>query len=232
MSAPPRPPDTGVSPISPAWAPGSCRRGASPGSRGAPPADSLLRGGSGGCRPPSSAPCPPRRGGHPLHSVQIQHEQPPHRVEVPEGHLAGAAVLRQRAHRYASPPPAAPPGLPLGGFFPLHRLPPDPAALPAEPYKDRVQFTSTNIRFSTVTREDTGKYICEVVDGSSQISKSEVSLIVQGAPLAPPHPRSAPLSVPESPLPPPPCPHCHSEGASWGGGHWSCPPLLGRFKEL
>uniref|UniRef100_A0A8B9QY26 Junctional adhesion molecule A n=1 Tax=Anas platyrhynchos TaxID=8839 RepID=A0A8B9QY26_ANAPL len=25
-----------------------------------------------------------------------------------------------------------------------------------EPYKDRVQFTSTNIRFSTVTREDTG----------------------------------------------------------------------------
>ncbi|NWZ30035.1 JAM1 protein, partial [Asarcornis scutulata] len=54
-----------------------------------------------------------------------------------------------------------------------------------EPYKNRVQFTSTNIHFSTVTREDTGKYICEVVDGSNQISKSEVNLIVQGAPLAP-----------------------------------------------
>ncbi|KAI6061076.1 Junctional adhesion molecule A [Aix galericulata] len=54
-----------------------------------------------------------------------------------------------------------------------------------EPYKNRVQFTSTNIHFSTVTREDTGKYICEVVDGSSQISKSEVSLIVQVPPSKP-----------------------------------------------
>uniref|UniRef100_A0A8C3CRR4 Junctional adhesion molecule A n=1 Tax=Cairina moschata TaxID=8855 RepID=A0A8C3CRR4_CAIMO len=54
-----------------------------------------------------------------------------------------------------------------------------------EPYKNRVQFTSTNIHFSTVTREDTGKYICEVVDGSSQISKSEVNLIVQVPPSKP-----------------------------------------------
>lgn len=32
-----------------------------------------------------------------------------------------------------------------------------------------------------MTREDTGKYICEVVGDSSQIAKSEVNLIVQGA---------------------------------------------------
>ncbi|NXH23463.1 JAM1 protein, partial [Bucco capensis] len=49
-----------------------------------------------------------------------------------------------------------------------------------EPYKSRVQFTRTSIRFSTVTRADTGKYICEVVGEGSQIAKSEVNLIVQG----------------------------------------------------
>ncbi|XP_040394704.1 junctional adhesion molecule A isoform X1 [Cygnus olor] len=54
-----------------------------------------------------------------------------------------------------------------------------------EPYKNRVQFSSANIHFSTVTREDTGKYICEVVEGSSQISKSEVNLIVQVPPSKP-----------------------------------------------
>uniref|UniRef100_A0A8C3LAU9 Ig-like domain-containing protein n=1 Tax=Chrysolophus pictus TaxID=9089 RepID=A0A8C3LAU9_CHRPC len=49
-----------------------------------------------------------------------------------------------------------------------------------DPYKNRVVFSVTSIHFSTVTREDTGKYICEVVGDSSQIAKSEVNLIVQG----------------------------------------------------
>ncbi|XP_064330939.1 junctional adhesion molecule A [Phalacrocorax carbo] len=54
-----------------------------------------------------------------------------------------------------------------------------------EPYKDRVQFSPTTIHFSTVTRQDTGKYICEVVGDSSQIAKSEVTLIVQVPPSKP-----------------------------------------------
>ncbi|NXG66937.1 JAM1 protein, partial [Hemiprocne comata] len=56
-----------------------------------------------------------------------------------------------------------------------------------EPYRNRVRFYPTSIRFSTVTREDTGKYICEVVGAGSQIAKSEVTLIVQGATM-PRHP--------------------------------------------
>uniref|UniRef100_A0A8C9MQ45 Ig-like domain-containing protein n=1 Tax=Serinus canaria TaxID=9135 RepID=A0A8C9MQ45_SERCA len=51
-----------------------------------------------------------------------------------------------------------------------------------EPYRDRVQFSPTSIRFQSVTREDSGKYICEVVGDGSQIAKSEVNLIVPGAP--------------------------------------------------
>lgn len=54
-----------------------------------------------------------------------------------------------------------------------------------EPYKDRVQFSPTSISFDTVTRADTGKYICEVVGDSSQIAKSEVNLIVQVPPSKP-----------------------------------------------
>ncbi|XP_053823087.1 junctional adhesion molecule A [Vidua chalybeata] len=55
-----------------------------------------------------------------------------------------------------------------------------------EPYQDRVQFSPTSIRFRSVTREDSGKYICEVVADGSHIAKSEVNLIVQGeATLAP-----------------------------------------------
>ncbi|XP_068271393.1 junctional adhesion molecule A isoform X1 [Nyctibius grandis] len=55
-----------------------------------------------------------------------------------------------------------------------------------EPYRNRVQFSPTAIRFGTVTREDTGRYICEVVGGDgSQIAKSEVNLIVQVPPSKP-----------------------------------------------
>ncbi|XP_075580495.1 junctional adhesion molecule A [Pelecanus crispus] len=54
-----------------------------------------------------------------------------------------------------------------------------------EPYKNRVRFSPTAIHFDTVTRADTGKYICEVVSGSSQIAKSEVNLIVQVPPAKP-----------------------------------------------
>ncbi|XP_075301456.1 junctional adhesion molecule A [Opisthocomus hoazin] len=54
-----------------------------------------------------------------------------------------------------------------------------------EPYKNRVQFSSDYIRFSAVTREDTGRYICEVVGDGSQIAKSEVNLIVQVPPSKP-----------------------------------------------
>ncbi|NXE57936.1 JAM1 protein, partial [Casuarius casuarius] len=65
-----------------------------------------------------------------------------------------------------------------------------------EPYKTRVQFSLTSIHFTTVTRADTGKYICEVVGDNSQIARSEVNLIVQGTerralapvPLLPAHP--------------------------------------------
>ncbi|NWH58220.1 JAM1 protein, partial [Geococcyx californianus] len=49
-----------------------------------------------------------------------------------------------------------------------------------EPYENRVRFSPTSIYFNTVTRKDTGKYICEVVGSGSQIAKSEVNLIVQG----------------------------------------------------
>ncbi|NXS19809.1 JAM1 protein, partial [Mystacornis crossleyi] len=49
-----------------------------------------------------------------------------------------------------------------------------------EPYRNRVQFSPTSIRFQSVTREDSGKYICEVVGDGSHIAKSEVNLIVQG----------------------------------------------------
>ncbi|NXG79225.1 JAM1 protein, partial [Baryphthengus martii] len=60
------------------------------------------------------------------------------------------------------------------------------AAELTEPYRNRVQFSPTSIHFSSVTREDTGKYICEVVGDSGQIAKSEVNLIVQGAAPTPP----------------------------------------------
>ncbi|NXN89185.1 JAM1 protein, partial [Bombycilla garrulus] len=60
-----------------------------------------------------------------------------------------------------------------------------------EPYRDRVQFSRTSIHFDSVTREDSGRYICEVVGDGSQISKSEVNLIVQGeATVSPPLPLS------------------------------------------
>ncbi|XP_066062625.1 junctional adhesion molecule A [Chamaea fasciata] len=51
-----------------------------------------------------------------------------------------------------------------------------------EPYRERVQFSRTSIRFQSVTREDSGRYICEVVGDSSHIAKSEVNLIVQVPP--------------------------------------------------
>uniref|UniRef100_A0A8B9MMS1 Junctional adhesion molecule A n=1 Tax=Accipiter nisus TaxID=211598 RepID=A0A8B9MMS1_9AVES len=54
-----------------------------------------------------------------------------------------------------------------------------------EPYKNRVQFSPTTIHFNTVTRADTGKYICEVVGDGSHIAKSEVNLIVQVPPSKP-----------------------------------------------
>ncbi|XP_034612246.1 junctional adhesion molecule A-like isoform X2 [Trachemys scripta elegans] len=53
-----------------------------------------------------------------------------------------------------------------------------------DPYKDRAKYSPTGISFSSVTRKDTGKYICEVLwpgsGGSDQLRKSEVDLIVQG----------------------------------------------------
>ncbi|XP_065713794.1 junctional adhesion molecule A [Patagioenas fasciata] len=54
-----------------------------------------------------------------------------------------------------------------------------------EPYRDRVTFSRTSIQLSAVTREDTGRYICEVVGSGSQIAKSEVNLIVQVPPSTP-----------------------------------------------
>ncbi|XP_030397593.1 junctional adhesion molecule A-like isoform X4 [Gopherus evgoodei] len=58
-----------------------------------------------------------------------------------------------------------------------------------DPYKDRVQYTPTGIRFTSVTRKDTGKYVCEVLwtgsGGTSQLRKSEVDLIVQVPPSKP-----------------------------------------------
>ncbi|NWY34664.1 JAM1 protein, partial [Pheucticus melanocephalus] len=77
-----------------------------------------------------------------------------------------------------------------------------------EPYRDRVQFSPTSIRFGSVTREDSGKYICEVVGDGSHIAKSEVNLIVQGE--ATPSPTPALSLVPNPglvPCPQPrPCP--------------------------
>ncbi|XP_006115282.3 junctional adhesion molecule A isoform X2 [Pelodiscus sinensis] len=54
-----------------------------------------------------------------------------------------------------------------------------------DPYKGRCQYTPTGIRFNSVTRKDTGKYICEVLVGSGQLSKSEIDLIVQVPPSTP-----------------------------------------------
>ncbi|XP_065520547.1 junctional adhesion molecule A isoform X1 [Lathamus discolor] len=54
-----------------------------------------------------------------------------------------------------------------------------------EPYKNRIRFSPNNIVFLTVTRADTGKYICEVVGDGSKIAKSEVNLIVQVPPSKP-----------------------------------------------
>ncbi|XP_057253270.1 junctional adhesion molecule A-like [Pezoporus wallicus] len=54
-----------------------------------------------------------------------------------------------------------------------------------EPYKDRIRFSPNAIAFVTVTRADTGKYICEVVGDGSKIAKSEVNLIVQVPPSKP-----------------------------------------------
>ncbi|NXF99496.1 JAM1 protein, partial [Sakesphorus luctuosus] len=66
-----------------------------------------------------------------------------------------------------------------------------------EPYRNRVQFSRTSIHFESVTREDSGKYICEVVVGDgSHIAKSEVTLTVQGE-------HTAPLAPPGGPLAPP-----------------------------
>ncbi|XP_044846790.1 uncharacterized protein LOC123351468 isoform X2 [Mauremys mutica] len=53
-----------------------------------------------------------------------------------------------------------------------------------DPYKDRVTYTPTGLRFSSVTQKDTGKYVCEVLlwtgsGDTSQLRKSEVDLIVQ-----------------------------------------------------
>ncbi|NXR26566.1 JAM1 protein, partial [Cinclus mexicanus] len=86
-----------------------------------------------------------------------------------------------------------------------------------EPYRNRVQFSRTSIRFQSVTREDSGKYICEVVGDGNQIAKSEVNLIVQGeattVPVPCPHPRPLSLAMSLSPMPGPgfvpvpgPCP--------------------------
>ncbi|NWS80814.1 JAM1 protein, partial [Toxostoma redivivum] len=77
------------------------------------------------------------------------------------------------------------------------------------PYRDRVEFSRTSIRFRSVTREDTGKYICEVVGDGSHIAKSEVNLIVQGEPLSPSLSPSLALSLALVPIPVPipgPCP--------------------------
>ncbi|CAM5124315.1 unnamed protein product [Natator depressus] len=58
-----------------------------------------------------------------------------------------------------------------------------------DPYKGRAQYTPTGIRFTSVTRKDTGKYICEVLwtgsGGSGELRKSEVDLIVQVPPSKP-----------------------------------------------
>ncbi|XP_044846788.1 junctional adhesion molecule A-like isoform X1 [Mauremys mutica] len=60
-----------------------------------------------------------------------------------------------------------------------------------DPYKDRVTYTPTGLRFSSVTQKDTGKYVCEVLlwtgsGDTSQLRKSEVDLIVQEPDGSPP----------------------------------------------
>uniref|UniRef100_A0A8C3SAB7 Junctional adhesion molecule A n=1 Tax=Chelydra serpentina TaxID=8475 RepID=A0A8C3SAB7_CHESE len=57
----------------------------------------------------------------------------------------------------------------------------------ADPYQNRAIYTPTGIRFTSVTRKDTGKYICGVLwtGGSGQLRKSEVDLIVQMPPSKP-----------------------------------------------
>ena len=93
--------------------------------------------------------------------VPLQLDRHPHRVEVPEGLFPGAVLLWGRAHRYG-------PGLGAAGDTALSVCPSaDPSPLPADPYKNRVRFSITSIHFTAVTREDTGKYICEVVGGGS-----------------------------------------------------------------
>ncbi|XP_061300219.1 junctional adhesion molecule A-like [Pezoporus flaviventris] len=84
--------------------------------------------------------------------LRVRLEEPPHRVEVPEGILACALLLWGEL---------------------------------TEPYKDRIRFSPNAIAFVTVTRADTGKYICEVVGDGSKIAKSEVNLIVQVPPSKP-----------------------------------------------
>ncbi|KAM4644544.1 junctional adhesion molecule A [Amazona ochrocephala] len=54
-----------------------------------------------------------------------------------------------------------------------------------EPYKDRVQFSPNHIVFLTVTRADTGKYICEVVGDGSKIAKSVPSRLIPVPPSKP-----------------------------------------------
>uniref|UniRef100_A0A8C0AUI6 Junctional adhesion molecule A n=1 Tax=Buteo japonicus TaxID=224669 RepID=A0A8C0AUI6_9AVES len=79
-----------------------------------------------------------------------------------------------------------PAGAPICPSVHPSELVPSPiSSLLAEPYKNRVQFSPTTIHFNTVTREDTGKYICEVVGDGSHIAKSEVNLIVQVPPSKP-----------------------------------------------
>lgn len=111
-------------------------------------------------------------------------------MEVPEGLLTGPLLLWGRADRYV---PGHPPRLRAvcPSVHPSEPVPSPISSLLAEPYKNRVRFSPTTIHFNTVTREDTGKYICEVVGDGSHIAKSEVNLIVQGA--AAPEPPSLPI---------------------------------------
>ncbi|NXO90967.1 JAM1 protein, partial [Certhia brachydactyla] len=80
------------------------------------------------------------------------------------------------------------------------------------PYRSRVQFSRTSIRFQSVTREDSGRYICEVVGDGGAIARSEVNLIVQGEDTLSPSLSPSPVTIPV-PIPvtcPHPCPHpCH-----------------------
>ncbi|NXM87830.1 JAM1 protein, partial [Oenanthe oenanthe] len=107
-----------------------------------------------------------------------------------------------------------------------------------EPYRGRVQFSRTSIRFQSVTREDSGRYICEVVGDGSHISKSEVNLIVQGQPIPVPvpipvpcpHPWPSPLSLAQSlSLVLVPIPGLHLvPGHAWP---WPCPCPQGGSRQ-